>query len=82
MNASCNGNGTGSGTAATVEVRTLDQRFPVTSCPRCGAAYDARGFVQEYWTSERRVFSCWCASCHFVCDVVVVDRVLAFEPEH
>jgi len=60
----------------------LRDGFAARHCPQCGRRFEARDFVQEYWTSERRVFSCWCAACRFVCDVIVVDRVLAFELEH
>jgi len=54
----------------------------ITTCPRCGARFGTSAFVQEYWASARRIFTCWCADCEFVCDIAVVDRVYAFEPEH
>jgi hypothetical protein len=61
---------------------TATAGVPVTTCPRCGSPYDAGAFVQEYWSSARRIFTCWCAACEFVCDIAVVDRVYSFEPEH
>jgi hypothetical protein len=54
----------------------------VTACPRCATRYGANAFVQEYWAGARRIFTCWCAACEFVCDIAVVDRVYSYEPEH
>jgi hypothetical protein len=39
-------------------------------------------FVQEYWTSEVRVFHCWCSACDFVADVTPTERVVTHEPAH
>lgn len=57
-------------------------RPTVAWCPHCGAPLDVGSFVQEYWTSEVRVFHCWCSACDFVADVTPTERVVTHEPAH
>jgi hypothetical protein len=51
-------------------------------CPNCGAAYDERGLVVEYWTTRQRVFHCWCGSCRHAVEITDATIVITEEPEH
>jgi hypothetical protein len=75
-------NASATATATETAAEFDGETVPITTCPRCGSRYGANAFVQEYWSSARRIFTCWCAACRFTCDIAVVDRVYSFEPEH
>lgn len=61
---------------------TGEQRPPVRFCPHCGSALDVESFVQEYWTSDARMFHVWCEDCGSVFDLRPTERVTTHEPAH
>lgn len=62
--------------------RTDGQETPVRFCPHCGQNLDVESFVQEYWTSDSRMFHVWCEDCGSVFDVRPTERVTTHEPAH
>ena len=66
----------------TAAERTALAAPPVAWCAHCGAPLGVESFVQEYWTSETRVFHCWCSVCDFVAEVTPTERIVTHEPVH
>lgn len=52
-------------------------------CPGCGRDLDdPRGFIQEFWERDDRVFVLWCPSCELLTTATVPVRLESHEPEH